>query len=80
MAEKFRQYNKLGVPKGYNAFMTRGLEGWMKSLENDLKDAQEISGLEVPNLIVYGGGDEVRKFCQKHGLLYVTDFINAKKL
>lgn len=80
VAEKFRQYNKLGVPKGYNAFMTRGLEGWMKSLENDLKDAQEISGLEVPNLIVYGGGDEVRKFCQKHGLLYVTDFINAKKL
>ena len=80
VAEKFRQYNKLGVPKGYNAFMTRGLDGWMKSLENDLKDAQEISGLEVPNLIVYGGGDEVRKFCQKHGLLYVTDFINAKKL
>ena len=80
VAEKFRPYNKMGVPKGYNAFATRGLDGWLKSLENDLKDAQEISGLECPNLIVYGGGKEVEKFCQEHGLLYVTDFINAKKL
>ena len=80
VAEKFRKYNKLGVPKGYNAFMTRGLDGWMASLENDLRDAQEISGLDVPNLIVYGGGDEVKAFCQEHGLLYVTDFINAKKI
>ena len=80
VAEKFRPYNKMGVPKGYNAFATRGLDGWLHSLENDLKDAQEISGKEVPNLIVYGGGDEVKKFCKDHGLLYVTDFINAKKL
>lgn len=80
VAEKFRKYNKLGIPKGYNAFMTRGLEGWMISLENDLKDAQEISGLDVPNLIVYGGGKEVQQFCKEHSLLYVTDFINAKVL
>lgn len=80
VAEKFRPYNKMGVPKGYNAFATRGLDGWLQSLENDLKDAQEISGKEVPNLIVYGGGAEVQKFCKEHGLLYVTDFINAKKL
>lgn len=80
VAEKFREYNRMGVPKGYNAFMTRGLDGWMESLANDLKEAQEISGLEVPNLIVYGGGKKVKEFCQAHSLLYVTDFINAKKL
>ena len=80
VAEKFRVYNKMGIPKGYNAFATRGLDGWMESLANDLKDAQEISGLEVPNLIVYGGGMEVKRFCQEHGLLYVSDFINAKKI
>ena len=51
----------------------------MESLKSDLQVAQEISGLEHPNLIVYGGGDEIQAFCREHGLLYVTDFINAKK-
>lgn len=80
VSHKFIEYNKLGIPKGYNAFFTRGLDGWMESLKSDLQVAQEISGLEKPNLIVYGGGEEVKRFCRDHGLLYVTDFINAKKL
>ena len=79
VSHKFIEYNKMGIPKGYNAFFTRGLTGWVESLKSDLQVAQEISGLERPNLIVYGGGEDIRKFCQEHGLLYVTDFINAKK-
>ena len=80
VAHKFIEYNKMGIPKGYNAFFTRGLDDWMESLKSDLAVAQEISGLEVPNLIVYGGGKAVQKFCQAHGLLYVSDFMNAKKI
>lgn len=79
VSHKFIEYNKMGIPKGYNAFFTRGLDGWMESLKSDLQVAQEISGLEKPNLVVYGGGDEIKKFCRNHGLLYITDFINAKK-
>lgn len=79
VSHKFVEYNKMGIPKGYNAFFTRGLDGWMDSLKSDLQTAQEISGLERPNLIVYGGGDEVQEFCRAHSLLYITDFINAKK-
>ena len=79
VSHKFIEYNKMGIPKGYNAFFTRGLDGWMGSLKSDLKVAQEISGLERPNLVVYGGGSEVQEFCRKNGLLYITDFINAKK-
>lgn len=79
VSHKFIEYNKMGIPKGYNAFFTRGLDGWMESLKSDLQVAQEISGLERPNLVVYGGGEEVQEFCRKHGLLYITDFINAKK-
>ena len=79
VSHKFIEYNKMGIPKGYNAFATRGLDGWMESLKSDLQVAQEISGLEKPNLLVYGGGEEVKAFCRKHRLLYVTDFINAKK-
>lgn len=79
VSHKFIEYNKMGIPEGYNAFATRGLDGWMESLKSDLQVAQEISGLEKPNLIVYGGGDKIHEFCMKHDLLYVTDFINAKK-
>lgn len=79
VSHKFIEYNKMGIPKGYNAFFTRGLDGWMESLKSDLRVAQEISGLERPNLVVYGGGKEVQCFCRKHGLLYITDFVNAKK-
>ena len=79
VSHKFIEYNKMGIPKGYNAFFTRGLDGWMQSLKSDLQVAQEISGLETPNLIVYGGGGEIQDFCRKNGLLYLTDFINAKK-
>lgn len=80
VSHKFVEYNKMGIPKGWNAFFTRGLDEWIESLKSDLQVAQEISGLEVPNLIVYGGGKKVQKFCQEHNLLYVTDFINAKKM
>lgn len=80
VSHKFIEYNKMGIPKGYNAFFTRGLDGWMESLKLDLKVAQEISGLERPNLIVYGGGAKIQEFCRNNGLLYVTDFINAKKI
>lgn len=79
VADKFIEYNKMGIPKGYNAFFTRGLDGWMESLKSDLRVAQEISGLDKPNLIVYGGGKDIQRFCQKAGLLYVRDFINDKK-
>lgn len=79
VSHKFDTYNRLGIPKGYNAFFTRGLDGWIESLKLDLTTAKEISGLETPNLIVYGGGREVKEFCKSNGLLYVTDFINAKK-
>lgn len=79
VSHKFIEYNKMGIPKGYNAFFTRGLDGWLESLKSDLKVAQEISGLERPNLVVYGGGEEIKDFCRKNGLLYITDFINAKK-
>lgn len=80
VSHKFIEYNKMGIPKGYNAFFTRGLTGWMESLKLDLQVAREISGLEQPNLVVYGGGKDIQQFCRENGLLYLTDFINAKQL
>ena len=80
VARKFVEYNKMGIPKGYNAFFTRGLDGWVSALECDLNVARQISGVNNPNLIVYGGGNEIKEFCKKNGLLYVTDFIHTKTI
>lgn len=76
---KFREYNKLGIPKGYNAFFTRGYSDRLEYLKMELEVAREISGLQTPNLLVYGGGDEIRKFCIENSLIQIQDFINSKK-
>lgn len=80
VATKFMELNKLGIPKGYNAFATRGSDGFINWLEENLRVAQEISGLERPNLIVYSGGKQVQKFCQKHGLVYLQGFMNSNEV
>lgn len=79
VAPKFAEYNTLGVPEGWDAFFTRGLAGQIYLLSKDLEIARRVSGKETPNLVVYGGGKEAEKFCQRNGLLYINDFINAKK-
>lgn len=76
---KFREYNKLGIPKGYNAFFTRGYSDRLEYLKIELEAAKEISGLNNPNLLVYGGGENIRKFCVENSLVYIEQFINDKK-
>lgn len=78
VAPKFKEFNKLGIPKCYNAFFTRGLCGFVDNVIADLQTAREISELDNPNLIVYGGGKKVQELCHELNLLYITDFINQK--
>jgi hypothetical protein len=75
---KFAEYNRLGIPDGFNAFMTRGYSDRVEYLKNEHRIAQEISGMSIPNLIVYGGGDKIREFCFKNSLVYVEQFMNSK--
>ena len=80
VSSKFWQYNRMGIPDGYNAFATRGYAIRMKGLESELEIAREISGMKTPNLIVYGGGEKVRNFCIKKSLLYIHDLMTSKDL
>lgn len=80
VSRKFFEFNKMGIPKGYNAFFTRGMTGWIQSLMDEHSIAKEISGKDNPNLIVYGGGEEIKEYCRSNNLLYVTDFINDKQI
>lgn len=69
----------MGIPDGYNAFFTAGRENQEEVLARELQIAKEISGMEVPNLIVYGGGRKIKSWCQSHDLLYVeTQVSNIK--
>ena len=79
VSAKFKDYNKLGIPEGYNAFFTRGYADRLEYLKLELETAREISGAQTPNLLVYGGGEKVRKFCIENSLVYVEQFMQNKK-
>ena len=75
----FEEVNALGVPEGYNAFCTRGVSGWLNTTERHWEMAKRISGLEKPNMFVYGGGDDVAEWCKAHDVVHVKEFINRAK-
>lgn len=37
--------------------------------------ARQLSGLDKPNMIVYGGGDRIREICLQNSVLYVEQFM-----
>ena len=78
VSSKFFEYNRMGVPDGWNAFATRGALGGLELLKAKFNQARQISGLDSPNLMVYGGGKEVHEFCCQHSLLYVHDYMTEK--
>lgn len=75
----FEEINALGVPDGYNAFCTRGVSGWLETTERHWRMAQRISGLDKPNMFVYGGGDDVAEWCKAHDVVHVKEFVNRAK-
>ena len=72
----FEEINALGVPEGYNAFCTRGVTGWLNTTERHWEMAKRISGLEKPNMFVYGGGEDVAEWCRQHDVVHVKEYIN----
>ena len=75
----FEEINALGVPEGYNAFCTRGVTGWLNTTERHWEMAKRISGLEKPNMFVYGGGQEIEDWCRGHDIVYVNEYMNRKR-
>ena len=75
VARKFYGYNCLGIPQGYNAFATRGYANREEYLKQEIDIARQISGLDKPNMIVYGGGERIRELCLQHNVLYVEQFM-----
>lgn len=74
VAPKFRELNKLGVPQGYNAFATRGHKNELCQLEAEYITACELSGIDNPNMIVYGGGRDIQSYCKQKNLIYIDEY------
>ena len=75
----FEEVNALGVPEGYNAFCTRGVSGWLPTTERHWEMAKRISGLEKPNMFVYGGGQDVEEWCKERDIVYVKEYMNKAR-
>lgn len=75
----FEEINALGIPDGYNAFCTRGVTGWLSTTERHWQMAKRISGLDRPNMFVYGGGREIEDWCSERGIVYVNEYMNRKR-
>ena len=41
----------------------------------EIQTAREISGLDKPNMIVYGGGERIKELCVQNNVLYVEQFM-----
>ena len=75
VSQKYYQYNRLGIPDGYNAFATRGYADRQEYLKMEIQIAREISGKDNPNMIVYGGGEKIKELCTQNNVLYVEQFM-----
>ena len=78
VARRFKEYNMLGIPKGYNAFATRGYSDRIEYLLEEIEVARQISGLERLNMIVYGGGAKIEQVAKENGLVYIEQFMQNK--
>ena len=79
VANKFYAINLFGVPKGYGAFCTRGYSDRLPALEYEYMIAERVADGNLNFFIVYGGGEDVRKWCFAHPkAYYVTPIIAIK--
>ena len=76
---EFTEDNLLGVPDGWNAFITHGYADRLEMLNNELWVAQNKSGRNEPNFVVYGGGKPVRDWCSDNRVLYIPEASDVKR-
>jgi hypothetical protein len=74
------RWNALGIPQGYNAFFTRGVSGWQPTLDRHLEMARRISECDHPNLVVYGGGNDIADWCMAKQVVHIGEYINNSRV
>ncbi len=78
VASKFYTLNMLGVPRGWSSFCTRGYSDRLNYLSFEVEIARSWAEGNPLVFVVYGGGNEVKRYCQQNGLIYATPVITMK--
>lgn len=78
VANKFYAYNLIGVPRGWSAFCTRGYKDRMNALEFEFLLAQRIADGNNLTFVVYGGGEDIKRWCLENSCVYVNPVITIK--
>ena len=78
VSSKFYAINMIGVPHGWSSYCTRGYSDRLNYLEFEYEMAKSWSDGNPLTFVVYGGGNYVKRFCQQHGLVYVTPVVTMK--
>lgn len=79
VAQKWYQLNMIGVPRGWRAFATRGYSDRLHNLAFEYSIAKDWAEGETPIFVIYGGGNECRRFAQKYGCVYINPVLTTKK-
>lgn len=79
VAQKWYQLNMLGVPRGWRAFATRGYSDRLNNLAFELSIAKDWALGKAPLFVIYGGGNECRRFAQENGCIYINPVVTTKK-
>ena len=78
VSRRYAEENLLGVPAGYNAFITRGYADRIDDLEYEYSLAQRVSGKILPNFVVYGGGKDIEQFSVEHSAIYIPEYMTDR--
>ena len=78
VAPKFYKLNLIGIPQGYSSFCTRGYSDRLNQLEFEYEMAKFVADGNQLIFVVYGGGEEVKRWCRVNNAVYVTPIIAIK--
>lgn len=79
VANHFYKLNMLGVPMGWSAFATRGYSDRLNNLAYEYEIACNWAMGKEPLFVIYGGGQECRRFAQTHaGCIYANPLVTTK--
>jgi len=79
VAAKYYALNMLGVPLGYSSFCTRGYSDRIPSLHMEYDIAKHWANGNKLLFVIYGGGNECKKFAKEHDCVYVTPVVSLKR-
>lgn len=69
VATRHAEDNLLGVPRGWRSFATRGSSRTVADLLTEIQTAEDHAEARI-NLVVYGGGREIRQACEANDWLW----------